>query len=303
MWGEHRTRRRSTLSGAAALLVGASMGIGTACTRPDLDPRPPIKLSLRLATRASCGNLSGLDYDTGCLAAIYLRALGENRQTLVEDCVTLTDRPADLRELLSGEPSNTLEGLSANQVVTFEVRGLHDTGLTPAVAATLCDQTDLSDRWLFWGESAPIDLATYDSTTPGSTVVPLVIDCRDCAEDCAEGRCFGCNAMDDDVCPATFPPSFCVPAVDFVCAKRCDSDDDCFEGARACVTDRCDVTDPSGPLCAPCNPSGGAACAEGYTCVGPPGAQNGFCAEPCPDTPCVNGTKCTRVGNNLDVID
>jgi hypothetical protein len=92
--------------------------------------------------------------------------------------------------------------------------------------------------------------------------------------------------------------------VSFRCDKRCEDDGDCFEGARRCEGGVCDTREETGELCSPCNLIDGVAdgCNEGFACVGPPGATQGFCATSCPDTFCPDGTRCNRVGNNLAVI-
>lgn len=265
-------------------------------------PRPPVSLSLQIGTRQSCGVFSGLDYDTSCLSAVYVAVRDfPSRQIVVEQCTFLSARKAELGDILRGEPVVDLQGLSANRTVTFEVRGLHDKGDD---GADRCADFFEDDHWLFWGESDPVDLAAVDDKG-GNLLVRVVVDCRDCAFACAPGDCFGCQALGNGTCSAALPDSFCVPGVSFECDKQCNDDDDCFEGARSCLeTGKCDTQEPTGGLCSPCALVDGAVdgCGEGFTCVGPPGSTQGFCAESCPQRFCVQGTRCNRIGNNLDVI-
>lgn len=280
---------------ATLLVTGAILACPTAPT-----PRPPVDLSLQLGTRQSCGLFSGLDYDTSCLAAVHIIARDEDtRQVVFERCVTLDERRDQLGEILRGAPIFEGGGLSTDRVVRFELRGLHDRSVDDP-----CDDTADVDQWLLWGESDAVDLRAFDAPG-GGTRVPVVVDCRDCGFACEGGDCFGCAGLGAGTCPVEMPPSFCVPGVSFVCGKRCEVDDDCFEGARRCTENKtCDTTEPTGALCSPCSLQDGVAvgCAEGFACVGPPGATQGFCAEACPDTFCPAGTRCNRVGNNLAII-
>ena len=184
-------------------------------------------------------------------------------------------------------------------VVVFEVRGLHDAA---DVGADRCAEANVVDHWLFWGESDPVDLATLNDDG-GAIATRVFVDCRDCGFDCPAGDCFGCQGI-GETCPATLPTSFCVPGVAFRCDKRCEEDGDCFEGARRCDDGTCDTLDETGELCSPCvlNDDVVDGCNEGFACVGPPGATQGFCAMSCPDNFCPDGTRCNRVGNNLSII-
>lgn len=283
-------------TGVVVALVIAS---GLGCPRPPI-PRPPVGASLQLATRQSCGLLSGLDYDTSCLAAVYVRVLDESRQKIFEECRVLDQRSADLGELLQGEPILTVNGLSAQKVVTFEVRGIHDVGAVGAGDGP-CANPASNDNWLFWGESDPVDLAAYDDGE-GPPLIRIVLDCRDCTD---ANDVFGCagitleDAGSPTTCGPAFPDSFCVPTV--ACDKGCAERVDCFDGARACSAEgTCDVTALTGELCSPCG--GLIACGLGFVCVEKPG-QEPFCAAPCPDALCPTGTKCNRRGNELDLAD
>ncbi len=288
-----------TLPRALPGLIAAIAVVGAAC-KDALPARPPATLSVQLGTRQSCGLFSGLDYDTSCLAAVYVAARSvPSGQILLERCVVLDERKADLGQILRGAPLLETAGLSATGVVVFEVRGLHDAA---DVGADRCAEANVVDHWLFWGESDPVDLATLNDDG-GAIATRIFVDCRDCGFDCAAGDCFGCQGI-GETCPATLPTSFCVPGVAFRCDKRCEEDGDCFEGARRCDTGTCDTLDETGELCSPCVLNGDVVdgCNEGFACVGPPGATQGFCAMSCPDNFCPDGTRCNRVGNNLSII-
>jgi hypothetical protein len=279
------------------MLVHALAVVVVACT-PDLPPRPPVELALQIATRQSCGILSGLDYDITCLSALHVRVLDENGNQRDENvhCVEVSPPRVELGELLRGEQIVRFGGLSTNATVSFEVRGLHNRA--GSSAQELCENAANTDYWLFWGTSAPVDLTQFDSGDAGSTTITIFVDCRDCA--CEGEDCFGCAGINEDTCPAELPPSFCVPTS--ACNKACQSDDDCFGGARACdlSTGTCDTTTINGGLCSPCSDLAG--CADGLSCVGRIGGPS-FCAPSCPDTFCIGGTKCNRLGNNLERRD
>jgi hypothetical protein len=274
------------------------------CGCPTVDPRPPVQFSLQLATRQSCGVLSGLDYDTSCVAAVYVKVFDPTKRELFSECKVLDARSADMRALLSrDEPIISVRGLSATGTVTFEVRGFHDVGAAPA--ANPCDEPNDNTNWIFWGQSDPVDLAEYDDGE-GPPLVRVVLDCRDCSADVDGDQVFGCVGLHADVpdagpvdetCGPDFPPSFCVPVV--ACDKGCESDDDCFQGARACIGGTCDTDVLTGELCSPCGDL--IACGDNFVCVRKPG-QDPFCAPTCPGLdPCATGTKCNRLGNNLSL--
>ena len=266
-------------------------------------PRPPAGLALQIGTRQSCGLFSGLDYDTTCLSAISVVARDvTDRRVVLEKCITLDERRTELGQILRGEPLFDVAGLSTNAEVVFEIRGLHDLG---EPGADRCADVANFRHWLLWGESDVVDLKALDENG-GNTLVRIVVDCRDCAFNCAPASdCFGCRGIDNAQCFAELPESFCVPGQNFVCGKACDDDDDCFEGARTCLDNgRCDTALETGELCSPCALVGGVVegCDEGFTCVGPPNASVGFCAPACPETFCPAGTRCNRIGNNLGVV-
>jgi hypothetical protein len=290
-------------AGVVAGFLGGVLGgvLGAGCSTP-VDPRLPAQVSLQLGTRQSCGVFSGLDYETSCLAAVHVvvRDAG-TRSVVLQSCTPLTERRLALGDILRGAPVDVLTGLSANRAVIFEVRGLQDVA---DPGADRCADADVAAHWLFWGESDVVDLASLDEDG-GALLVPLFVDCRDCAYACPGDDCFGCPALGTGTCPVQTPQSFCVPGVSFQCDKLCNDDDDCFEGARTCLPSGvCDDTTSTGGVCSPCALVEGTVigCGDGFTCVGPPGATRGFCAESCPDHFCVDGTRCNRLGNNLAVI-
>lgn len=295
--------RARTTALALALAGALSGGVAPACV-PDAPARPPAELSLQIGTRQSCGVPSGLDYDTSCLAAVDVLVLNESTEVLEERCVTLEERVGELRELVRGEALLKTSGLSAQGRVIFEVRGLHDAGVGadggPVTADDLCDRPAQADHWLFWGRSALVDLSKYNAGG-GTDVIPIVVDCRDCTwtEGCSSSLCYGCGGFGAN-CPAALPTSFCTPVS--ACDKSCEDSLDCFDGALPCVGNQCADEEAQGRLCGACNDSG-LGCADGFTCVGSPGAHQGLCAPLCPDELCPAGTRCTRLGPDLAIID
>lgn len=283
----------ATIPAALALLFGAQT---PSCTSEPPDPRPAVSLALQLATRQSCGIFSGLDYDTSCLAAVAVRVLDETGTQIHTECTALDSRPQELRQIVLGEPLIDFARLSTTGVVRFEVRGLHDvTSDDEQTPVDPCEETALSARWLFWGRSAPVDLKSLDDKE--SYVARVVVDCRDCTFGCGEETCFGCQGFGPS-CPAALPSSFCMPNVGS-CAKSCETDADCFEGARACVDGACDTTTVTGGLCSPCGED--TRCADGLACVARSADSPALCAPLCPDVVCPSGTSCTRLGNRLVV--
>ncbi len=289
----------------AFLLVALAAG----CSR-SVDPRPAVPLSLQLATRQSCGLLSGLDYDTSCVAAIYVKVFDETKREIFSECKVLEERSSDMRDLLSrDEPIISVHGFSATGVVTFEVRGFHDVGFADGGDDDVapCAAPNDNFNWLFWGQSDPINLSEYDDGE-GSPLIRVVLDCRDCSADVGGREFFGCVGLHADVpdagavdetCGPDFPASFCVPVV--ACEKPCTADSDCFQGARICINNTCDTEELTGQLCAPCG--GLVACGDDFVCVEKPDQdQDPFCAPACPGLdPCATGTKCNRLSNNLEI--
>jgi hypothetical protein len=297
---------RAALAFVVVLVCGWLGSLLSSCPAT-VEPRPPVQFSLQLATRQSCGVLSGLDYDTSCVAAVYVKAFDPSKVELFSECKVLDDRSDDMRELLSrDEPIISVRGLSAQGVVTFEVRGFHDVDPDPE-ADPPCANPNNNSNWLFWGQSDPIDLATYEDGE-GPPLVRVVLDCRDCSADVDGDEVFGCVGLHtdppdgggpvDETCGPDFPPSFCVPVV--ACAKGCTVDDDCFQGTRTCINNTCDTEALTGELCSPCGDL--IACGDNFVCVQKPGDEEGFCAPACPGVdPCATGTKCNRLGNDLEL--
>lgn len=288
-----------------ALACALVMSALPSCPTPVVEERPPVSLALQFVARQSCGRISALDYDTSCAHAIQVRVLSESRTEIYERCIELDEAPADLGELLQGEPLLSFGGLSTNKSVYFEVRAFHAIGLDDATSASLCTNSAQKDYWLFWGESELVDLRAYDTSTPPSPLIPIVVDCRDCAKTCEGGECFGCLAISSEAgaqCPAVFPQSVCAPSSVAMCGIPCDDDEDCFDGAQRCIDNTCDTADTGGTLCSRCTEDG-PPCLAGLSCVARLDQTVGVCAPPCPDTTCVTGTKCTRIGNGIEILD
>ena len=264
----------------------------TAATACKDAPPPPLEVSLNLKTIfGSCGR--EFDYDTTCLAGLLVRAVGaDGREQTVCRALNTSERPSTLFALVTQEPlvQIPLSGLSSP--ITFEVRGLHDRASPNADGGVpdVCESAQEVHQWLFWGSSAPQDIAAVAATDAGLYEVQVRVDCRDC-----EG---GCESLGQDAqCPATLPLAYCVPPVTLDCAARCT--DGCFDGALACSDDgvTCDKASGGGGFCSSCAST--LDCRDGLRCVGRP--DDGFCATPCPAasaiTPaCPSGSACVRVG-------
>ena len=279
------------------LVVIVLAGALAACTGSDgelLDEPPPAgELSISLRFRPSCGfNLA--QYETSCLSAVRLTARGENGTT-TSRCTNLADRPSNLESFVfTDEPAAQVQLLSNMGEVVFEVRGIHDKNLDDGLAP--CSRADEPSAWLFFGESEPFDVKVFEDRDAGPQSVVVPLDCRDC-----EG---GCQQLGTQLCPVS-PASYCVPgSASLTCEKPCANDDGCFEQTLSCDVDRgrCDQDSaPPGGFCSECTSS--ADCDTGYFCVGLPGEDVGLCAERCPLNRCKNGTKCNRLGNDLQLID
>lgn len=281
--------------GMRPVALGLALVAIFSCTPGTSSPpeEAPLALSLSLRPKSSC-DLTPVQYTTECLAALEVLILprsGEPQRT----CVKLDEdkRFRNLADLLTAdEPTVRFATLSGRGPMVFQVRGIHDVRLgdaDPCAASSL--------HWLFWGESLPVDVdPPRDEDEPIEVVIG--IDCRDCAG--------GCSGLDTPQCPRLMPPSYCVPfASGYSCARRCDSDAECFEGAIACdpTSGRCDPeggepeTGDTGGFCSPCRDSGD--CDVGYSCVGAPNASEGLCARDCPLHRCPSGASCRRLGPNL----
>jgi hypothetical protein len=289
-------RPRLLLSLCLCALVASS-----SCTPRETPNLEPVQISLGLRPKPSC-DISPVLYDTQCLAGVQLVVEPTGTSPKSESCRDLSaaERSPTLAALLTREePVIATATLADRGTVVFKVRGIHDQGL-PDDGTTPCDNAEQPQHWLFWGESAPVDLAALAAADGGTPTVNvnIPIDCRDCAG--------GCTSLGTASCPSRFPASYCVPfSPGFSCSRRCDTDDECFEGAIACDADtgRCDDTsgDPgtgfTGGFCFPCE--GPADCDVGYTCVGAPGASDGLCVRDCPLNRCVAGATCQRLGADM----
>ncbi len=284
---------RSTAGALALVLLSAG-----ACT-PSATPTEPIALSLGLRPKPSC-DLTPVQYTTECLAAVEVLLVPESGAPAQRTCVPLEGdkRFANLADLLTADdPVIRFATLTGRGAVVFKVRGIHDKAL---LGADPCDPNTSSQHWLFWGESPPIVIE--DAAEDGGVVdITLSVDCRDC-----QG---GCQRVGSPQCPARLPPSYCVPfSPGFSCARRCDDDQECFEGAIACGDDdgRCHPSGgapgsgDTGGFCFPCQDSGD--CDVGYSCVGAPNASQGLCARDCPLNRCLSGASCRRLGPDLVVF-
>jgi hypothetical protein len=238
-----------------------------------------------------------------------------------EDCRPIGDFSVEERPLeelpelgdivLRTEPIFDFTRLSAKGTVIFQLIGLHDkVVLEDGENPNACRRNPRASRddWLFFGESAPVDLGLYAQPDPDNPPPPLIdiaLDCRDCTfggAACSADECFGCGGIDepdvvDPQCAAEFPPSFCVPAAP-TCAKTCDTSADCFDGARECVGGVCD-TGTDGAFCSPCSADVG--CGDGLVCVRDLRGSQPFCALACPFEQCPSTTKCNRLGNDLEL--
>lgn len=276
----------------------AAVVFASACS-PAAPDQKPIALSLGLRPKPSC-DLTPVQYTTECLAAVEVVIQPESGASPQRTCVPLEGekRFANLADLLTAEdPVIRFATLSGRGPLVFKVRGIHDLALG---GQDPCDASTSSQHWLFWGESLPVDVdgAAADG---GVVDVTISIDCRDC-----QG---GCQRLDTPQCPARLPPSYCVPfSSGFSCARRCDNDEECFEGAITCDLEggRCDPaggapdTGDTGGFCFPCADSGD--CDVGFSCVGAPNATQGLCTRDCPLNRCLSGATCRRLGATLVVL-
>lgn len=260
----------------------------------------PIQLSLGLRPKPSC-DLTPVQYTTDCLAAVEVVIEPLSGASAQRTCVPLAGdkRFANLADLLTADdPVVRFATLSGRGPVVFKVRGIHDAALLEEQDP--CDVATSSQHWLFWGESAAIDVDAHGADG-GVVDVTISIDCRDC-----QG---GCETLGSAQCPRRMPPSYCVPfSAGFSCARRCDDDEECFEGAISCdeVSGRCDAaagepgTSATGGFCSACGET--ADCDVGFTCVAAPNASVGICTQDCPLNRCLSGASCHRLGANLVVL-
>lgn len=285
-------------------LLGGVLAIalqGSACAPPPLS-QEPAQVALRLRVKGSCG-LSPVLFDTQCLAAVDLQVIDERGRTRARTCVSVADRYEDLGALLSAAtPALQLGSIDSDEPVRFRILGLHDRGaLSGGAPDTFCAAAEADAHWLFWGESAAVDLSFVAEADGERYAIAIPIDCRDCQN--------GCATLGTPQCPATFPLSYCVPyALGLSCERRCDSDDECFEGAHVCDADagRCDPaeghpeTGNTGGFCYPCQSA--ADCDVGYDCVAETGQTEGICVRRCPADRCLEGATCRRLGADLRLL-
>jgi hypothetical protein len=258
-----------------------------------------LALSLGVRPKGSC-DISPVLYTTECLAAVELTAIPEKGEPQ-RSCHPLAqgERHATLADMLFADaPVVSLATATGRGRVVFQLRGIHDRGLLqdqdPCAAAAS------ARHWLFWGESAPVDVDA-EAEAGDAVHVTIPLDCRDCSR--------GCENLGTPQCPATLPPSYCVPfAAGYSCERRCDNDEECFEGALRCNEDtgRCDPSagEPStlntGGFCTPCRE--GSDCDVGFSCVAAPNAGEGLCTRDCPLNRCVSGATCRRLGASLVLL-
>jgi hypothetical protein len=258
----------------------------------------PVEVSLRF--RRSCNGTDQQTYNTTCLAAVRLVARTEGKS--VVRCEVLDERPANLREFIRAEVPYIAFGTFADRGdITLSLQGLHDVrpGQDAGVADPCASGADES-TWLFFGESKPIDLASFAAVDAGVVrrVIEIPIDCRDCTN--------GCETLGTAVCPVN-RTSFCVPASEnLTCEKPCANDESCFEEALTCDIERgrCEQDTASpGEFCAACTSDADCDAEGEYACVGLPTATVGLCARTCPRTQCKNGSICKQLFHNLRRID
>lgn len=285
---------------AAALLL---LVLAAGCPEPGKEPRDPVRLSLSLRTKGSCG-ISPVLFDASCLSALEVRVLDPAGRTLGTHCVEVQERYESLADLLTAaEPAVSFGSLTSQGQVVFRVTALHDKGaLQDAGPGAACERSDRQQSWLFWGESRPVDLGDADKPDAGALSIVVPIDCRDCQD--------GCAALATPQCPAALPVSYCVPfSLGLSCERRCDADEECFEGSHVCdaESERCNPrlghpeTGNTGGFCYPCSSS--ADCDLEYECVAAPGQTEGLCALRCPDSRCLDGATCKRLGSELRRLD
>lgn len=274
-----------------------------ACPPGGAEPREPVPLSLSVRVKGSC-DISPVLYRTGCLAALEVRVDDLSGRTVARHCEPLEPRFETLADLLTApEPAVKLAGLTSLGTVVFRVAGIHDQGdLADAGPNALCARADETASWLFWGESEPVALDKLEAEDAGPLAVQVSIDCRDCAG--------GCATLGSSSCPADLPPSYCVPFTPGLsCARRCDADEECFEGSHVCDPEsgRCNPrlghpkTGNTGGFCFPCTSS--ADCDVDFACVAAPGQSEGICALRCPENRCLDGATCKRLGAELFLLD
>lgn len=282
----------------AVLVAAASIACpGTGTTTPDPSPIP-VEVGLRF--RRSCNGTDQQTFDTTCLAAVRLVARTEGED--VVRCAVIDERPANLQEFLRAEtPYISFGTFTDRGEITLSLQGLHDVrpGQDGGVVDPCASGADES-TWLFFGQSKPVDLASFAVVDGGTArkIIEIPIDCRDCVN--------GCETLGTPACPVN-RTSFCVPASENLsCGKPCADDESCFDSALTCDLDRgrCDEeTAFPGELCASCTSDADCEAELDYACVGLPSATEGLCAQTCPRNVCPNGTICKQLFHNLQRIN
>jgi hypothetical protein len=302
----HRiSKGKPGMVGTMVVRMAAAMMVLAACV-PAAEPRPPVNLSVRIATRSSCGSLTTTDYDVGCMTAFSIvvrdaAATGAGG-VLSSHCEVVPNRQTLGEILFSSDQLASMTGVSSDRPVIIEVRGSHSLG---AGAIDPCTAANDPANWLLWGQSEVVNLATQNDLGAPINVI-IFIDCRDCefSQGCLDADCFGCKGLGLGTCPVALPASYCAP-IDLSCDRSCADNSDCFGGARTCIDQRCDTELLTGGLCSPCGRSGGVVvgCDAPFQCVARPGQSQGICAPRCPDAFCPQGTRCSRQGNGLEVVE
>ncbi|MEM6730039.1 MAG: hypothetical protein AAF658_00700, partial [Myxococcota bacterium] len=152
-----------------------------------------------LSLRGSCG-FASQNYNISCVSSIEVRVLGNNGALLAEQCTTVSGVYEDLGDLVSDAPRSLLDDLPAVSGVVVELRGY----VTPDRDGC----SDLEERDLvFWGESAPVDLASSMTAT-----LLVQIECRP-----------GCDCADfgRPECPVALEPGACAPVSTVLCRRPC----------------------------------------------------------------------------------
>jgi hypothetical protein len=270
MWGRRTARtlcRRAWALAHLLPLVAACDG----CP-PVVEPTPKTIVA-RVRLGPSCG-VSCVGYDIGCVTAV--ETVARNGHGAVVDrghsCQDVTGRFHTLCDLIQGAEIGLLEDVDIDQPLTLEVHGYHalsvDGGPPPCVSRN-------ARQWLFWGRSPVAFLGDG-----GANEVEVELECRDGCP---------CTELGSSVCPASLPPSACVPRS---CDKDCTTAGDCFGGALTCPPGGGHCEARPGGLCAPC--SSADAC-ESRVCVADTLQEGGRCGLPCPDTACPAPARCVSL--------
>lgn len=278
-----------------ALLWLVILSAAAGCDDPPPPDLTPANVNITIRARPSCEKGLLDAYDTTCLKGLLFQVLSDSGGVVQRECVRLDRTFPNLQAFFgANEPLVRMGSLTSTGRVRFVLRGLHDV-ITGADGGSpdVCDTALDSRNWLFFGSSLAFDLSSLDGADAGTVNVTIPLDCRDCDR--------GCETLGTNTC-AVSTPSYCVPA-NLDCTYPCSADDACFEATLTCDpnTGRCDVeSGPPGETCDLCTAP--TDCGPDYTCVGEQGATTGVCALPCPSNRCINGTRCNRLGNDLQIV-